>query len=81
MRTDTPTEWRAYDTRREPSVFRKLKTMTSNKRRRQKGAIFVEYILLLTIVGIGVIVGLATVRSALINELFDLANAINAINS
>lgn len=47
---------------------------------RKRGSIFVEYILLITIVGIGVIVGLATIRSALVNELIDLANAINAIN-
>lgn len=45
------------------------------------GSVFVEYLLLLTLVGIGVIVGLAAVRAALINELLDLANAINAINS
>ena len=43
------------------------------------GAVFVEYLLLLTIVGIGVIAGLATVRSALIAELLDLANAIASI--
>lgn len=47
---------------------------------RRKGSIFVEYVLLVTLVGLGVIVGLATVRSALVNELIDLANAINAIN-
>lgn len=45
-----------------------------------EGSVFVEYLLLLTLVGIGVIVGLAAVRTALINELLDLANAINAIN-
>ena len=39
-----------------------------------------EYLLLLTIVGIGVIVGLVSVREALVNELIDLAGAINAIN-
>ena len=44
------------------------------------GSIFVEYLLLLTLVGIGVIAGLAAVRTALINELLDLANAINAIS-
>lgn len=44
-----------------------------------KGGVFVEYLLLLTIVGIGVIAGLATVRSALISELLDLANAIASI--
>ena len=49
-------------------------------RKEVEGSIFVEYLLLLTLVGIGVIVGLAAVRTALINELLDLANAINAIN-
>ncbi len=44
-----------------------------------QGGVFVEYLLLLTIVGIGVIAGLATVRSALISELLDLANAIASI--
>ncbi len=48
-----------------------------NKRR---GSVFVEYLLLVTIVGIGVIVGLVSVREALVNELIDLAEAINAIN-
>lgn len=48
---------------------------------RLRGVVFVEYLLLLTLVGIGVVVGLATLRSALINELTDLANAINAISS
>lgn len=43
------------------------------------GSVFVEYLLLLTLVGLGVIVGLAAVRTALINELVDLANAIAAI--
>lgn len=43
------------------------------------GGIFVEYLLLLTIVGIGVIAGLATVRGALLNELLELASAIAAI--
>lgn len=43
------------------------------------GSVFVEYLLLLTIVGIGVIAGLATVRGALISELIDLANAIASI--
>jgi hypothetical protein len=43
--------------------------------------VFVEYILLVTLVGIGVLVGLATLRTALVNELIDLANAINAIST
>lgn len=45
----------------------------------RRGSVFVEYILLVTIVGIGVVVGLALVRVALVNELQDLADAINAI--
>lgn len=49
--------------------------------RRRRGTIIVEYVLLITIVGIGAIVGLACVRDALVNELLDLANAINAINT
>lgn len=43
------------------------------------GAVSVEYILLVTVLGIGVLVGLASVRDALISELEDLANAIMAI--
>ena len=43
------------------------------------GGVFVEYLLLLTIVGIGVIAGLANVRGALLNELLELASAIAAI--
>ncbi len=44
--------------------------------RQTEGAVFVEYLLLLTIVGIGAIAGLAAVRGALINELIELAQAI-----
>jgi Flp pilus assembly pilin Flp len=43
------------------------------------GAVFVEYVLLVTLVGIGVICGLATLKSSLISELKDLATAIGAI--
>jgi hypothetical protein len=39
----------------------------------------VEYILLLTLVGLGGIVGLAVLRNALINELTQLAQAISNI--
>ncbi len=47
--------------------------------RDNRGGVFVEYLLLCTIVGIGVIVGLATLKEALINELNDLAQAIGQI--
>ena len=56
---------------------RSLRSLFGQDRR---GSIFIEYILLVTLVGIGVIVGLACLRVALVNELLDLANAINAIN-
>ncbi|MBA2117893.1 hypothetical protein [Bremerella alba] len=44
-----------------------------------RGSVFVEYLLLLTIVGIGVIAGLATVRGSLLNELLELAEAIASL--
>ncbi len=48
-------------------------------RRDTRGGVFIEYLLLCTIVGIGVIVGLATLKEALIGELKDLAEAIGQI--
>ncbi len=45
----------------------------------QGGAVFVEYLLLVTVVGIGLIAGLCVLREALFNELQDLADAISAI--
>ncbi len=47
--------------------------------RNEGGSVFVEYILLLTLVGIGGIVGLAVLRNALIGELNQLAQAISNI--
>jgi pilus assembly protein Flp/PilA len=61
--------------------MREKETQERKGGRKRRASIFVEYLLLITIVGIGAIVGLASVRSALTNELLDLANAINAINS
>ena len=57
----------------------KLRTLYRKLRQNTTGGVFVEYLLLLTIVGIGVIAGLATLRAALISELMDLANAIASI--
>lgn len=53
-------------------IFRQL-------RRQVQGAVFTEYLLLVTLVGIGVIAGIATLRVALLNELSELAAAIAAI--
>ncbi len=52
-------------------MLRRLKKSINAQKRRWKGSVFIEYILLVTIVG------LAVVREALVNELIDLANAIN----
>jgi len=63
--------------------FFQITRLAARLRRLRKdvdGSVFVEYLLLLTLVGIGVIVGLAAVRTALLTELLDLANAIDAIN-
>lgn len=49
------------------------------ERRGRRGAVTVEYLLLVTLVGIGVLVGLAAVRNALVQELDDVASAISAI--
>jgi len=61
-------------------MIRRITKSIIRSRPRRRGSVFVEYVLLVTIVGIGVIVGLATVREALVNELVELANAINAIS-
>ncbi|PQO43095.1 hypothetical protein [Blastopirellula marina] len=56
-----------------------MKFLTSRLRKLvadQRGGVFVEYLILLTLIGIGAIAGLATVRGALLNELIDLADAI-----
>jgi pilus assembly protein Flp/PilA len=59
--------------------MKRLTSWIHKLRRDTRGSVFVEYILLLTIVGIGVIVGIAVLRDALIDELKDLAAAIKAI--
>ena len=54
-------------------------TRSFRLRRSSRGAVFVEYLLLMTVVGIGVICGLALLKDALIHELTDLATAITNI--
>jgi pilus assembly protein Flp/PilA len=61
-------------------MFESLKQLFRRIRDEVDGAVFVEYVLLVTLVGLGAIVGLSTVRDALINELTDLANAITNLN-
>jgi len=64
--------------RREITMIR-CKQNSQPATNRRRGSIFVEYILLLTIAGIGTIVGLVAVRGALVEELKDLAQAIRAL--
>jgi pilus assembly protein Flp/PilA len=59
--------------------MRQLWSQTSQNAHQRRGSIAVEYLLLATIVGIGLIVGLACVRDALVNELQDLARAIRLL--
>lgn len=59
--------------------MKKLKLMLAALWNETGGAVFVEYLLLLTIVGIGMIAGLAALREALFEELQSLAAAITAI--
>jgi len=51
----------------------------SRLRRRNEGSVVVEYLIMLTLIGIGVIAGLAAVRTALLVELQELADAITSI--
>lgn len=57
--------------------------MAKNKQVRgsnRRGALTLEWILLVTVLVIGIIGGMAAVRNATNAELLDLANAISAIN-
>jgi hypothetical protein len=45
----------------------------------RRGVVTAEYLLLVTVIGIGVLVGLATLRNAIVDELTACANAVKAI--
>ena len=47
---------------------------------RRKGALSLEWILLITIVVVGVLGGLAAVRNATVKEITDLSKAVEQIN-
>jgi hypothetical protein len=57
-----------------------LKKVFPARRRQRRGVLTLEWILLVTVLVIGVIGGLGAVRNATINELQDLAEAIEALN-
>jgi hypothetical protein len=48
--------------------------------RKRRGVLTLEWILLITVVVIGIIGGLGAVRNATLGELTDLAEAIEALN-
>lgn len=50
------------------------------RRQSRRGMLSFEWILLISILVIGIIGGLAAVRNALLSELNDLAQAVEAIN-
>jgi hypothetical protein len=50
------------------------------RRARRRGVLTLEWILLITVVVIGVIGGLGAVRNATLGELTDLAEAIESLN-
>lgn len=62
------------------SWFFKSKTANRPASRRRRGVLTLEWILLVTVIVLGVIGGLGAVRSATLGELFDLAQAITALN-
>lgn len=62
-------------------MIRWRKPLGSPRRRRHRGVVTLEYLVLLTVVGIGSIVGLALVRNALVTELNDVATAITQLNN
>ena len=55
-------------------------TNSRQARRQRRGVLTLEWILLITVIVIGIIGGLGAVREATNGELKDLAEAITAIN-
>lgn len=60
-------------------IRNRLAAMATEVLVRRRGSVALEYLLLATIVGIGIISGLACVRNALVAELKDLAQAIRVL--
>ena len=57
-----------------------LEQNVPNRRVKRRGVLTLEWILLVTVLVIGIIGGLGAVRNATIGELSDLAEAIESIN-
>ncbi len=57
-----------------------LKQNVPTRRVKRRGVLTLEWVLLVTVLVIGIIGGLGAVRNATVSELMDLAEAIEAIN-
>jgi hypothetical protein len=57
-----------------------LKSLPRARRNSRRGVLTLEWVLLVTVLVIGVIGGLGAVRNATVAELQDLAGAIEALN-
>jgi hypothetical protein len=57
-----------------------MKSMFPKRRNKRRGVLTLEWILLVTVLVIGIIGGLGAVRNATVGELQDLAGAIEALN-
>ncbi len=60
--------------------MKSAQTMLKYPNLRRKGALALEWILLITIVVVGVLGGLAAVRNATVKEITDLSKAVEQIN-
>ena len=58
----------------------KRSNRTEKRRRRRRAMLTFEWILLISLLVIGIIGGLSAVRNALLGELTDLADCIEALN-
>ncbi len=71
-------KWRLWENRMSTRPSTRPSTRLSSHRRR--GVLTLEWILLITVVVIGIIAGLGAVRDAILCELKSLADAIMALN-
>ena len=61
--------------------MRNVFTRGGRRKSQRRGMLTMEWILLITVLVIGVIGGLGAVRNALVSELDDLAGAIEALHT
>ena len=54
-------------------------TLTTRRANRRRGALTLEWILIITVLVIGVIGGLGLVRKAIVDEMADMAESIQSL--